>query len=91
MYNLECAGFRTVAFIHDEVIVEVPYTGPDDASLRAAGEQIEKIMINSMREFTPDVAVKVEWYACDRWSKEGKLTFDAKENVIPFVVGVEHE
>jgi DNA polymerase-1 len=88
LFNLERAGLRTVAFIHDEVIVEVPYGGNDDVSLESQGRQIETIMIDSMRHFTPDVAVKVEWFASDRWSKDGELTRDFHGNVIPFSVEV---
>jgi DNA polymerase-1 len=88
LFNLERAGLRTVAFIHDEVIVEVPYQGSEDTSLGSSGRQIETIMIDSMRHFTPDVVVKVEWYASDRWSKDGELTRDSEGNVIPFVVEV---
>jgi len=89
LFNLERAGLRTVAFIHDEVIVEVPYHGTDDASLESQGRQIETIMVDSMRHFTPDVAVKVEWYASDRWSKDGKLVRDDRGSVVPYQVRVE--
>lgn len=90
LFYLERAGFKVVAFIHDEVIVEVPCQGPEDGSLESVGQQIETIMIDGMRHFTPDVAVKVEWYAADRWSKDGKLARDAHDRVVPFVVEVDH-
>jgi DNA polymerase I-like protein with 3'-5' exonuclease and polymerase domains len=89
LYNLEKEGFRTVLFVHDEVVVEVPCVGSDDDSLNKAGTRIEEIMTASMQEFTPEVTVKVEWFAADRYTKEGKLTTTESGRVIPYTVTVE--
>jgi hypothetical protein len=55
-----------VAFIHDEVVVEVPA----DADLAGIKRQVDDILIGSMKEICPDVAVEVEGAVWRRWSKD---------------------
>ena len=48
LWELLKQGFRCVAFIHDEVVIELPI----DADHTAAAEQIEKILCDSMQQLT---------------------------------------
>ncbi len=72
LYALMRAGYRTVAFIHDEVLVEVPER--DD--YRAVCEDISGIMIRAMREVCPDVEIRTESVVMRRWSKDARETWD---------------
>lgn len=57
-------GCRIILFAHDELIVEGP-----QATLHLWGPRISAVMIASMREFTPDVAVTAPAAAARRWWK----------------------
>jgi hypothetical protein len=69
-----------VAFIHDEVLVEVP----DCDDHRAAAEDISRIMIDSMRLVCPDVAIRTEYAVMKRWCKNAKAVYDEGGRLIPF-------
>jgi DNA polymerase I-like protein with 3'-5' exonuclease and polymerase domains len=56
LWKLWRAGFKTVNFIHDEVICEVP----DDERLPERVAEIEKLMIEGMQVVIPAAAVRVE-------------------------------
>ena len=66
LYDLVSAGHRVVAFVHDEVLVEVPEA--DD--YRPAVESISRIMIEAMNRVCPDIDIKVEHTGMRRWSKD---------------------
>jgi DNA polymerase I-like protein with 3'-5' exonuclease and polymerase domains len=70
LWRLWRAGYRLVNFIHDQVLVEVP----EDADLAAVAADVERMMVDSMREVVPDVAVKVDWAYRRRWSKRDEDT-----------------
>jgi DNA polymerase I-like protein with 3'-5' exonuclease and polymerase domains len=55
LFYLEKAGINTVAFVHDEVVSEVP-----DNQIDELLNQQEEIMIKAMRQVIPDVEVRVE-------------------------------
>lgn len=80
LYDLIHAGQRVIAFIHDEVLVEVP--GSDD--YRAAADSISDIMIAAMRKVCPDVAIRTEYAVMRRWSKIAKAVYDDKGRLIPY-------
>lgn len=65
LYDLERAGLRVVAFIHDEVLVEVPEAN----DYRDVADQISGIMIAAMRRVCPDVQIKTEAAVMYRWTK----------------------
>jgi DNA polymerase I-like protein with 3'-5' exonuclease and polymerase domains len=65
LYNLWLEGHRIVAFIHDEIICEVP-----EESAEEDLKEIEKIMIDSMSSVLGcDIPVKVEGQVADKWTK----------------------
>ncbi len=69
--RLVLAGYRTVGFIHDEVLVELPDQG-GYVDLSTV-ESVVTIMRESMQEMTGDVPVGCEYALSDRWSKSAEL------------------
>ena len=69
-----------VAFIHDEVLWECP----NDKKIGARARAIEKIMIDSMQEFTPNVKAGAESAAMLRWYKQAEPVW-ADNNLIPWI------
>lgn len=80
LYALIRAGYRVVAFIHDEVIVEVP----ECADYRSVAEDVSGIMISAMRQVCPDVTIKTDYAVMPRWIKGAKAMFDAHGHLIPY-------
>jgi DNA polymerase I-like protein with 3'-5' exonuclease and polymerase domains len=76
LYRLWRAGFTVVAFIHDEVVVEVD----EAADLAAARREIDGILVGAMKEICPDILIEVEGSFRRRWGKE-------KDDVIPIPPG----
>jgi len=72
VWKLWRAGYRIVNFIHDEVLIEVPV----DSNLTNHAENIRRLMIEGMQEVVPDVLIKVEYAAMDRWHKDAVATYD---------------
>ena len=79
LYRLERAGYRTAAFIHDEVLVEVP-EAPD---YRDVAEDVSRIMVEAMREVCPDVEIRTECAVMRRWSKHAQATCDPQGRLVP--------
>lgn len=73
LWNLERGGFVAVAFIHDEVLFEVPcdLEEANDAVIDAT-----EIMVDSMRMVLPDVQVKCEAKLMSRWFKEAEPIYE---------------
>lgn len=73
VYRLVAAGERVVAFVHDEVVVEIP-AGEDGT---VACEHVDKVcdtMIESMQEVVGfGLPVKVEAAVASCWSKSARL------------------
>jgi len=80
MWKLWRAGYRIVNFIHDEFLIEVP----EDSNLKEHAERIEQLMVEGMRLVVPDVAIRVEYSASDRWSKSAKKKVDRKGRLLVY-------
>ncbi len=80
IYNLVKSGYRVVAFIHDEVLVELPEA--DD--YRSAAEDISGIMIKAMNSVCPDVNIATEYAVMRHWSKSAKAVYDKSGRLVPF-------
>ena len=71
-------GCRPVAFIHDELLVEVPESIEERT---AAADRLAEVMVEAMKVYIPDVKIDAEPAAMRRWYKgaeefrdeEGKL------------------
>jgi hypothetical protein len=71
LWKLFRAGCRVVAFIHDEIVVEIP-VGSDR---EAHAAEIARLMIAGMHEVIPGMLVKVEAFVSPSFSKaEAVLT-----------------
>lgn len=76
--NSPLYGSRPVLFLHDEWGLEVPEVGYSEAADRQAA-----VMVESMREFVPDVPVKTGVPAVSRrWYKKAKGKRDASGRLI---------
>lgn len=73
-------GCHMVAFVHDEVILELPDNDLAHERAFAATE----IMIDSMKQITPDVTVKAEPALMYFWSKKAELVLDDNNRLIPW-------
>lgn len=68
-WKLFRAGYRLVAFVHDELVVEIP-VGSDYATHTA---EISRRMIEGMHEVIPGTLVKVEAFVSPSFSKSEAL------------------
>lgn len=64
LYNLYTQGFKTVAYIHDQVVLEAKKENAENVLKEAS-----KIMIDSMKIIIPGMCIKVEGEIKDRYSK----------------------
>ncbi len=80
LYELIRAGYRVVAFVHDEVVIELP----EDADHAAEARRVEAIMNRAMERVTGDVPVACEYALSWRWSKQAKAVFDAEGRLVPW-------
>ena len=65
MWKLWRNGFRIVNFVHDEFLIEVP----EQVDANELVMDVERLMIEGMREVVPDVKIKVESNVGDHWKK----------------------
>jgi DNA polymerase I-like protein with 3'-5' exonuclease and polymerase domains len=81
LYRLWRSGLKVVAFIHDEVAVEVD----EAADLAAVKARIDGILIDAMKEICPDMTIEVEGTFRRRWgkNKEDEVPVPAREDPDP--------
>ena len=65
LWKLFRAGYRLVAFIHDEIVVEIPVGSDRDAH----AAEIARLMIEGMHEVIPGMLLKVETFVSPSFSK----------------------
>lgn len=77
-------GSRVIAFMHDELIAEVPFDRAHDAATR-----IGVIMEDALKEYCPDLApaVHAEPALMRRWYKGAETRRDAAGRLIPWEPG----
>ncbi len=63
-------GCRTVAFLHDEFMLEAPENKAPAAALRLA-----KVMVIGMKDFVKDVKIEAAPVLVDRWRKGAEPTY----------------
>lgn len=87
--NSPLYGARPWAFAHDEFILEVPYEQWSADQTHAAGQELERIIIDSGKRWFPDVRVRTEAAMARRWMKdrrsglEFKRVLDSSGRLIP--------
>jgi DNA polymerase I-like protein with 3'-5' exonuclease and polymerase domains len=72
LWGLYRAGFRSVAFVHDEVLIELPRSGNHAEEAR----RIDRILCDSMQQLTGSIPIACEYALSDRWYKQAEAVFD---------------
>jgi hypothetical protein len=80
LWELRKKGLRITNFIHDEVLAELPEGSIDD--LNQEVHDIERTMIDAMRQVLPDIDVKAESALMDRWYKADGMRDSAGRLVV---------
>lgn len=70
-------GARPVAFIHDEILAEVPRQ-----IASGAAKEISRLMIQGMSEYIPDIPITCEPALMDRWYKDAEPVWDEEGNLL---------
>ncbi|QEF98802.1 DNA polymerase I, thermostable [Stieleria maiorica] len=77
MWDLTKTGYRVVAFIHDEFIIEL--SKHDD--IDRAAKDIARICSESMQPFVPGIPVPCEYALTERWHKSAEAVFDTADRL----------
>jgi DNA polymerase-1 len=72
-------GTRPVAFIHDEIVAEVPVEKAHEAAMR-----LSKVMCDTMSRFIPDVPITAKPALMKRWLKNAEDVYDPNGRLIPW-------
>ena len=72
LFRLTAEGYRVVAFVHDEIVVELP----SDVDHDQEAERVKRIMCEAMGEVTRGVPVRAEAVVMERWSKKAEPIYD---------------
>ena len=81
IFNLIKKGYDICGFVHDEVMVNIP----KDCDLNDAVEEVQRIMCESMQEFTPDVPIQTSSLLADRWYKDvDDQPVDTAGRIVPY-------
>jgi hypothetical protein len=83
IYELIRTGYRVVAFVHDEVVIELP----EDVDHAAEARRVESIMNRAMESVTGNVPASCEYALCRRWSKKARAVFDGDGRLLPWEDG----
>ena len=68
---------RPILFIHDEIILETPLELASDA-----GDELARVMVESMRPYLPDLPIKAEPWISSVWSKSNEEKRDEEGRLI---------
>ena len=77
MWDLTKAGYRIVAFIHDEFIIELN----ESVDFDHAAPEISRICSESMQPFVPGIPVPCEFALCERWHKGAEAVYDENDRL----------
>jgi len=81
LFELVRRGYRVVAFIHDEFVIELPVES--DHTVEA--QRIERIVCDAMRRVLGcDLPVKAEYALATCWSKAAAATRDENGRLLPW-------
>jgi DNA polymerase I-like protein with 3'-5' exonuclease and polymerase domains len=72
LWQLTKSGYRVVAFIHDEFIIELNRLDNIDR----ATEEIPRICSDAMKPFVPGIPVPCEFSLTERWYKQAEAVFN---------------
>lgn len=74
-------GVRPVAFLHDEIMCEIPYDEARPELASAAAYEIARIMREAMQSWVPDIPIKCGPAMFRRWLKGAKAVHVERDNV----------
>jgi hypothetical protein len=77
LWNLFRSGFRVVAFIHDEFLIELPV----DSDHTEEASRIDRILCESMERLSGSVPICCEYALSERWYKEAEAVFDDRKKL----------
>jgi hypothetical protein len=81
LFELVRAGYRVVAFVHDEFVIELP-AGGDHAD---EAQRVEAMVCSAMSSVVNGtVPVKAEYVLSTCWSKDAKQIFDEQGRLLPW-------
>jgi DNA polymerase I-like protein with 3'-5' exonuclease and polymerase domains len=72
-------GSRTVNFIHDELLIEVP-----EARAEACALELQRVMVEAFNPWVPDYPVTAGVALMYRWCKNAEPIYDAQGHLIPW-------
>lgn len=77
-------GCKPVLFIHDEIVLEVPFDGSAEAHARAsrAAHHLSARMVEGMQRHTPDVPAVAEPCLSREWTKDAESTLDESTGLL---------
>eukprot|EP01124_Arcella_intermedia_P029150 TRINITY_DN6087_c0_g1_i1.p1 TRINITY_DN6087_c0_g1~~TRINITY_DN6087_c0_g1_i1.p1 ORF type:complete len:608 (+),score=126.44 TRINITY_DN6087_c0_g1_i1:177-1826(+) len=71
MWDLMHEGYKIVAFIHDEILIEIPEPSDWDKEIKL----INDITCSAMRQLTGSIPIQCEYSLSTVWSKEAKAIY----------------
>jgi len=77
-YSTRTPSWHPWAFIHDEIIIEVPLE-----EVHQASQWLEELMIRGAKKRIPDIPITVGSHAMFSWCKKAKRVLDSKARLIP--------
>ena len=80
LWKLFRAGYKIVAFVHDEFVIELP----TDADHTKEAKRIDEICCRSMEQVTGTVPIECEYALSYRWSKDAEAVWDEDGRLVPF-------
>jgi len=78
MWQLLLAGYRVVAFVHDEFLIELPA----DADHTSQAKHVEHICCQAMRQLVGDIPIECEYVLTDRWYKQAEPVRDLEGRLV---------
>ena len=78
LWELHKAGYRTVAFVHDEFLIELP----EQEDYRQDAKQIDHICCQAMQQVTGTVPIECEYALAYWWSKEAAAVWDEQGRLV---------
>lgn len=72
-------GSRPVAFIHDEICLEIPSVAAHETAMETV-----RVMESAMQEVCPDVPIKASPALSTRWIKAAEAKYDGLGRIVPW-------
>ena len=78
MWELTKAGYRIVAFVHDEFLIELPVA----ADFTNEARRIETICCETMQQLTGEIPIICEFALARKWYKQAESVFDVQGRLL---------